>query len=208
MEFIFIFITLIALLIFIFNFKKLTILFLEFLSNLIFKTINYIKIDGVKLGAISYDEKGRFLEIFIENTNLLPHKKVLKAIYNKLMSNKEFLEFGYKKVILLFSKMDNGSTITFHPNVFISNSTPFDVYYKSIENHIQTTYDDTTLYGNIDQIPEFKVLVWNLDNLDNKNIKLTLKSSNKPFKSNIHTRSFSSSSYLDKKVVSKVRSNQ
>lgn len=75
------------------------------------------------------------------------------------MSNKEFLDFGYKKVIILFSKMEDGSAITFHPNVLITNNTPFEVYYKSIENYIQTTYDDTTLYGNIDQIAEFKLMV-------------------------------------------------
>jgi hypothetical protein len=75
------------------------------------------------------------------------------------MSNKEFLEFGYKKVIILFSKLEDGSAITFHPNVLITNSTPFEVYYKSIEKYIQTTYDDTTLYGNIDQIGEFKLMV-------------------------------------------------
>jgi len=144
----------------IFNLKKILILLLEFITKKSFKAINYLKRNNnIKFGTIVYDEKGRFLQFFIENTNLLPHKEALKAIYEKLMSNEEFLNFGRKKVILLFSKLDNGSTITFHPNVFISNNTTFDEYYKSIENYIQVTYDGTTLYGNIDQISEFKLLV-------------------------------------------------
>lgn len=112
------------------------------------------------------------------------------------MSNDEFLAFGNKKVIMLFSKLDNGSTITFHPNVFINNKTSFNDYYKSIENYIQVTYDDTTLYGNIDQISEFKLLVWNLDNITNKNIKLTLNSPNKIFKRKFHSTSISSNKNL------------
>lgn len=159
MELIFTFVTLISALIIIFNFKKLIILFLDFNTNFSFKLINYLRNGEIKFGSIIYDEKGRFLEFLIVNTRLLPHKKALHAIYNKLMSNKEFLEFGNKKVIILFSKLEDGSNITFHPNVFISNNTPFDVYYKSIENYIQTTYDSTTLFGNIDQISEFKLLV-------------------------------------------------
>jgi hypothetical protein len=157
MEIIYIILALILSLTIVLNFNKLIILFLEFISNLSFKAINYLKSDEIKFGAITYDEKGRFLQFFIER--LLPHKKALKAIHNKIMNNKIFLEFGNKKVIILFSKLEDGSTITFHPNVFISNTTPFDVYYKTIENYIQTTYDGTTIYGNIDQISEFKLLV-------------------------------------------------
>ena len=140
---------------------KFIIPFLEFIINVIYKIINYLRLGslGIKIGSVIYDEKGRYLEFIIENTRLLPHKKALQGIYNKLMSNQEFLEFGNKKVIILFSKFEDGTNITFHPNVFISNNTPFEVYFKSIENHIKITYDNTTLYGNIDQISEFKLLV-------------------------------------------------
>lgn len=175
---------------------KLVLPFLEFIISVIYKIINYLRDGslGVKFGSVIYDEKGRFLEFLIVNTRLLPHKKALQAIYNKLMSDKEFLEFGNKKVIILFSKFEDGTTITFHPNVFITNNTPFEVYYKIIENHIKVTYDNTTLYGNIDQISEFKLLVWNLDNIKNKDIKLTLNhnyisKTNKVFKKNFHTSS-------------------
>jgi hypothetical protein len=145
------------------------------------------KSEDVKFGSIIFDSKGRYLEFLIENTWLLPHKVALRSIHRKLMINKDFLNFGGKKVIMLFSKLDNGSTITFHPNVFITNTTSFNDYYKSIENYIQMTYDNTTLYGNIDQILEFKLLVWNLDNIQNKNIKLTLNNPNKIFLRKFHS---------------------
>jgi hypothetical protein len=181
-------------LILIINFKEITIFILEFLNKINYKIINYLQTnEDVKLGSVIYDEKGRFLEFLIENTSLLPHKKALQAIYNKLLSNKEFLSFGSKKVIILFSKFEDGSTITFHPNVFITNNTPFDIYYKSIENYIQVTYDGTTLYGNIDQIKEFKLLVWNLDKIENKDIKLTLNHNYISIRNKVFKRNFSTS---------------
>lgn len=156
------------------NFKTIITFTLEFIINISYKLITFLLEEDIKIGASVYDEKGRFLEFFIENTKLLPHKKVVKAIYNKIMSNIDFLKFGNKKVIILFAKLEDGIYVTFHPNIFISNNTPFNVYYKEIEKYIKHTYDGTTLYGNIDQIKEFKLLVWNLDNLMNKNIKITL----------------------------------
>jgi hypothetical protein len=159
MDIIIIILTLIAIIAILANLNNILQIFLQFIINICNKLINLLILDDIKFGSIAYDEKGRFLEFFIENHRLLPHKKALKAIHNKLMNNKEFLEFGFKKVIILFSKMEDGSEITFHPNVLITNNTSFNVYYKSIEKYIQTTYDDTTLYGNIDQISEFKLLV-------------------------------------------------
>jgi hypothetical protein len=155
--------TLISLFIFfiiIINIKNITTLFLEFINKINYKLINYFQTnDEVEFGSIIYDSRGRFLEFLIVNKQLLPHRVALRSIHRKLMSNKDFLNFGSKKVIMLFSKLDTGSTITFHPNVFITNSTSFNEYYNSIEKYIQVTYDSTTLYGNIDQISEFKLLV-------------------------------------------------
>jgi hypothetical protein len=160
MDLIFITTLLILSFILIINFKEIIIFLLEFINKIIYKTISYLQTsEEVEFGSIIYDDKGRFLEFLINNKQLLPHRVALKSIHRKLMINKDFLAFGSKKVIMLFSKLDNGSTITFHPNVFITNKTPFDEYYKSIENYIQVTYDNTTLYGNIDQISEFKLLV-------------------------------------------------
>src|SRR4030095_15044721 len=85
------------------------------------------------------------------------------------MSNKEFLNCGYKKIIIVNALMGN-YTFNYHHNIFISNDTPFHIYYNKVKGIINTHYEDGY---RVDKVPKFKISVWNMDNLANKNIKIT-----------------------------------
>src|SRR6266403_3091420 len=92
-------ITFLLLVTLIINFKVILIPLLEFLNKINYSLIKYLQTnDEVELGSIIYDSRGRFLEFLITNKQLLPHRVALRSIHKKLMSNKEFLAFGSKKV--------------------------------------------------------------------------------------------------------------
>lgn len=56
----------------------------------------------------------------ILNNKLLDTKLVLKNIFKVLMNNKEFLEFGFKKVIIITAITTEGE-FNYHSNVLKSN---------------------------------------------------------------------------------------
>lgn len=62
-------------------------------------------------------------------------------------------------------------TILFlHHNVLINNKTKFNQYYELVKDAITTNYD----HGYpLEVINYFKVRVWNMDNFQNKHIKIT-----------------------------------
>ena len=55
----------------------------------------------MKLTHIKYDSNERYYTLVIQNTGLLTHNEVLKPIYYELVNNKEFIEFGLNKVIII-----------------------------------------------------------------------------------------------------------
>ena len=57
-----------------------------------------------------------------------------------------------------------------HHNILINNNTTFKQYYNQIKDHINDLHDDGY---EINKVNYFKVLVWNVDHLANKNIKIT-----------------------------------
>ena len=61
-------------------------------------------------------------------------------------------------------------TFSFHHNILINNNTTFKQYYNQIKDHINDLHDDGY---EINKVNYFKVLVWNVDHLANKNIKIT-----------------------------------
>ena len=85
------------------------------------------------------------------------------------MSSEDFLSFGEKKVIITSSLIDK-SEFSFHHNVLLTNKTSLDNYYNSIIDNVELYLDQG--YP-VDIIPTFKVRVWNMDDLANKNIKIT-----------------------------------
>lgn len=106
------------------------------------------------------------------------------------MNNEKFIGFGKKKVIITSALID-GSEFTYHHNVLLDNNTPFLKYYNKVIDSVNKYFDEG--YP-VDVIPAFKIRVWNMDNLANKNINITRNaiSNNKKMdiftKRNIHTK--------------------
>lgn len=86
----------------------------------------------------------------------------------------------------------NGQEFCFHHNVLITNNTTFEDYYKKVKDIITQNYDEG--YP-VDVIPSFKVMVWNMDNVKNKRIKITKNTTtNNKFNLLVNNRKFHSSS--------------
>jgi len=82
-----------------------------------------------------------------------------------------------KKVIIISALID-GVEFSFHHNVLITNDTLFIEYYNQVKDRLNQYYEEG--YP-VDVIPTFKVRVWNMDMLENQNIKInqnTFTSSN------------------------------
>jgi hypothetical protein len=128
----------------------------------------------LRILAVEYNTSGRFLSFHLHNSYLLDSRDSLKAIFNSLMSNKQFLDFGSKKVIIT-TALINGSEFSFHHNVLITNETSFMEYYHKVKDIIHENYEDG--YP-VNIIPNFKVRVWNMDHPENVNIKTNVKTNN------------------------------
>jgi hypothetical protein len=130
------------------------------------------KLDTKKAMTIlytAYNDNGRYLLYSLSNNNLSNRKKVLYNIYTSLMSDERFRSFGNKKVIIVSGIVD-GNEFNFHHNILISNNTTFEEYYNNVKNIINNLYDEGY---QVDVIPSFKVMVWNMDEFSNRKIKIT-----------------------------------
>jgi hypothetical protein len=85
------------------------------------------------------------------------------------MNDDTFIKFGEYKVIIVSAIVEN-QEFNFHHNVLLKNNTTFAQYYEQVE-HINKLYSDDRY--EIDVVEDFKVTVWNMDNIANKNIKIT-----------------------------------
>lgn len=96
------------------------------------------------------------------NENLYKHNEAIRAIYNTLMNNDDFIKFGFNKVIIAFAHID-GRMISYHTNVLLNNKTNYEDYYKSVIDHIQLYFleSDTMLDSGMytDVIPYYIIRV-------------------------------------------------
>jgi hypothetical protein len=131
------------------------------------------------------------MEFNLLNNNLLIDIELLEAIHNTLFNNKEFLNFGKNKIFIVTAISDN-IEFNFHPNILVNNYTSVDTYIDTVKDNINNLYKDNKRFTKIsidivEAIPLFKIIVWNMDSHDNKNIKITKNSLNK--KINMLTKS-------------------
>ena len=78
--------------------KTMLIKIFTYINSLSNKMINYInKDDQLKLTSLTYNQSGRFLIFYFTNNNLKNYDEVLKTIYNSLMNNEKFINFGFNK---------------------------------------------------------------------------------------------------------------
>ena len=149
--------------------KKLLKVFIRLLDKSLNSTTT--PKDLVSIVSYSYDKDYRCIRYQLENPSLLSNHDVLKPIYNCLMGEDSFKEFGFNKIIIITAFVD-GQVFQFHHNVFITNLTTFEEYYESVKDIIIDHFTEGSTAG-IESIPAFEVLVWNVDNLTNKHIKVT-----------------------------------
>jgi hypothetical protein len=139
------------------------------LLNLIINKLNLIinkltKNNKLTINSIIHNDTGRFYQYLLTNNNLLSHKEVLHGIYNTLMSDETFKNFGTYKVIIV-SAMIDGEEFNYHHNVLITNNTSFEQYYNEVKDILSSHFVDGY---QIDTVQSFKILVWNIDLLANK----------------------------------------
>jgi hypothetical protein len=113
---------------------------------------------------------------YLSNVSLLEGENLFREIYNSIFSNEEFINFGSNKIIILFATTPT-STFTLHQNVLVNNNTTYLTYYELIKDKINYIWE-TDEYE-VDVFTLFEMHVWNIDHLDNKNIKITSSALNK-----------------------------
>jgi hypothetical protein len=119
----------------------------------------------------------RYLKFVMVNNQNLEGEQLFRGIYSTLMLNKEFINFGFQKIIILSVILANNQEHNLHCNILINNDTTFEQYYDLISqdlnkyNNLQYGYHD-------EEIVTFVMLSWNVDNEKNINIKQTYNAVN------------------------------
>jgi len=145
----------------------------------------------LKLNITGYKNM-RCLKITMVNKNLLEGEDLFKGIYKTLMINKDFLNFGYQKIIILSVVIISESEHNLHSNILINNDTPFEEYYSTI-SHELAKYNNLQYGYHNETISRYVILAWNVDNAKNLLIKQTYTTNklNKINKSPCSVRSYS-----------------
>jgi len=130
------------------------------------KFSNYITSDDITMSKAIYEESGRYIRYTVVNNKSLEVKELLRLVYNRLITDSSFRNFGEKKVIIINATTNLSGEEGLHPNVFITNTTTFEDYYSRIINYINYQL----IYDNYEVIETLNIKIWNLDLLINKNI--------------------------------------
>jgi len=121
---------------------------------------------------IKTNKNMRCLNITMVNNNLLEGEELFKGIYTTLMSNKDFLNFGYQKIIILSVVLLSESEHNLHSNILINNDTTFGEYYSTI-SHELSKYNNLQYGYHNEAISRYVILAWNVENAKNLLIKQT-----------------------------------
>lgn len=135
---------------------------------------------GVELLHLIVGSDRRFLEFLFLNSRLLPITTAMEIIYGLLKQSEAYLKFSDKKVIITYiigiEEIDHGDgypesrkfEITLHQNTVVTNNTTWGAFYSFIRSHIKQSYLDGY---NFDTPTMFRVKIWDVDHLANKQIK-------------------------------------
>jgi hypothetical protein len=105
---------------------------------------------------------------------LLKSKALFVSVFKEM---KKFFKIHkeWNNKVIIAQTIVNGKTYSLHHNVKINNKTKPLEYWNLIKNSIQLNYDKDYL---IEIYPVIKLLVWNLDDVRNKNITVHKDNSN------------------------------
>ena len=192
------------------NYTEVLLYFLTFLIFINFTLleilINQNKSSFLQILEINKDVNLRCLKFSMVNNNNLESEELFRGIYETLMSNKEFINFGYQKIIILSAVLATNQEYNLHSNILIDNETTFEQYYKEVSNEL-SNYNNLQYGYHNELIVRFVVLCWNVDNDRNLNIKQThnaitglrSKNNNKLLNNNPQSiRTFTTSAVLSK----------
>jgi hypothetical protein len=126
---------------------------------------------------------------YLSNISLLEGENLFREIYNSIFSSKEFINFGKTKIIILHA-ITPSQTFTLHCNILVNNNTTYNTYYQLIKDKINYIYETDNYELNVFTL--FEMHVWNIDHLDNKNIKISSSALNKRLFSTSARTSFKS----------------
>ena len=79
----------------------------------------------MKLIEVNQDENMRCLKFSMLNNNYLEGEELFEGIYKTLLSNDQFIEFGFNKIIILSVTLESEQEHNLHCNILINNDTMF-----------------------------------------------------------------------------------
>ena len=113
----------------------------------------------------------RMITFRIHNTALLEGKEAIQCVFHHLTTNDVFINFSDTKIIFMIAEYDDCER-SYHKNVLITNDTTFDQYWAEIKNYVNDKYlSGSTSYAQ-SVVKVYKVIVWDVHHLRNKNIKI------------------------------------
>jgi hypothetical protein len=124
---------------------------------------------------INQNRNMRCLKVTMVNNNLLEGEELFKGIYKTLMENKDFLNFGFQKIIILSVVLVTDKEYNLHSNVLINNESSFNEYYSTISHELDR-YNNLQYGYHNEEISRYVMLAWNVDNEKNLLIKQTYTS--------------------------------
>ena len=112
------------------NYIEVLLYFLALLMYLNFTLleilINQNKSSSLQILEINQNVNMRCLKFVMVNNNNLEGKELFKGIYSTLMSDKDFIDFGYNKIIILSAVLATNQECNLHCNILINNDTTFE----------------------------------------------------------------------------------
>jgi hypothetical protein len=152
----------------------LTILFFIFLSLILIQILTYQNksLTTLKVLETNHDVNMRCLKFTMSNNNYLEGENLFKGIYQTLMDNEQFINFGFNKIIILSVTLSNNREYNVHSNTLIANDTTFEDYYLFVSTEL-SNYNNLQYGYHNEEILKYNVLCWNADDIKNSKIKQT-----------------------------------
>jgi hypothetical protein len=135
----------------------------------------------MKLIEVNQDENMRCLKFSMLNNNYLEGEELFEGIYKTLLSNDQFIEFGFNKIIILSVTLESEQEYNLHCNILINNDTTLclwqEQYYEYVSPQLSNYHNLQYGYHN-EAVLRYNMLTWNADDLKNKKIKQTINTLN------------------------------
>ena len=130
-------------------------------------------LEGSEMNIVEISKNNRLLVIHVHNNNKYEGKRALNILFNTIKSSEDFVNFGSQKVIFVMAYYQDFGEKSYHHNVLINNDTTFDEYWAKVEDYIHEKYVHGVHGYSQSVVNVYRVMVWNMDEMSNKNITIT-----------------------------------